>query len=200
MAFVLRSLLEDCLSTAAFLSALISSRGFSLFVYTFFYPPKYNAFRGCQRTRLEASSVSSVGKRLSAQGDVQPPRCVRLKFMGTLPLSSIHPQPLLLLLITYRWCRRCSMVPPAQVEDEPYSLKLWVLMQMRPALEEQEHHEGTSRYVRLSPGGTHAAGVYARGSLTPLAGMYTSSNAVYGAIGPRFERHRRLPQKRACVE
>lgn len=33
----------------------------------------------------------------------------------------------------------------AQVEEEPYSLKLWTLMRMRPALDEQNHREGNRR-------------------------------------------------------
>ena len=33
----------------------------------------------------------------------------------------------------------------SKVEDEPYSLKLWALMRIRPELEEQEHHEGNRR-------------------------------------------------------
>ncbi|CAM9536619.1 unnamed protein product [Scytosiphon promiscuus] len=41
--------------------------------------------------------------------------------------------------------RFLSSAKTTQVEDEPYSLKLWVLMQMRPDLEDQEHREGNSR-------------------------------------------------------
>lgn len=33
----------------------------------------------------------------------------------------------------------------AQVEEEPYSLKLWTLMRMRPELDEQNHREGNRR-------------------------------------------------------
>ncbi|CAB1120233.1 unnamed protein product [Ectocarpus sp. CCAP 1310/34] len=38
-----------------------------------------------------------------------------------------------------------SSAKTTQVEDEPYSLKLWALMRMRPDLEDQEHHEGNRR-------------------------------------------------------
>ncbi|CAN0239211.1 unnamed protein product, partial [Pylaiella littoralis] len=38
-----------------------------------------------------------------------------------------------------------SSVSTTQVEEEPYSLKLWALMRMRPDLEETEHHEGNRR-------------------------------------------------------
>eukprot|EP00903_Cladosiphon_okamuranus_P008378 g8056.t1 len=38
-----------------------------------------------------------------------------------------------------------SLAQTTQVDDEPYSLKLWALMRMRPDLEEQEHHDGNRR-------------------------------------------------------